>query len=54
VHLFDFSEDIYGEKLQVFTCQFLRSEEKFNGLQALTTQLAKDEARSREVLELIA
>ena len=42
VNLFDFAEDIYGETLQVTICHRLRSEQKFEGLEALKNQLAKD------------
>jgi riboflavin kinase/FMN adenylyltransferase len=42
VNLFDFNEDIYGETLRVYVKKYLRAEEKFNGLEALKDQLAKD------------
>lgn len=42
VNLFDFNEDIYGKKLQVKVHQYLRGEQKFNGLDELKAQLAKD------------
>lgn len=46
VNLFDFNEDIYGRKLRVFLIKHLRPEVKFNGLEALKDQLAKDKADS--------
>lgn len=46
VNLFDFNEDIYGETLRVYVKKYLRAEEKFNGLDALKTQLAKDKEDS--------
>ena len=42
VNIFDFDEDIYGKKLRVFVKKYLRSEQKFSGLDALKEQLAKD------------
>jgi riboflavin kinase/FMN adenylyltransferase len=42
VNLFDFDAEIYGEILQVSVHHFLRSEQKFAGLDALKEQLAKD------------
>jgi riboflavin kinase/FMN adenylyltransferase len=42
VNLFDFNRDIYGERLRVYVKKFLRSEQKFSGLDNLKDQLAKD------------
>lgn len=42
VNIFDFNEDLYGRELRVFVNKYLRGEEKFNGLDALKAQLAKD------------
>jgi riboflavin kinase/FMN adenylyltransferase len=42
VNIFDFDEDIYGATLRVYLKKFLRQEQKFNGLDALKEQLAKD------------
>lgn len=50
VHLFEFDEEIYGQNLQVTVHQRLRAEQKFDGLQALTEQLAKDKIASLEAL----
>ncbi len=44
VNIFDFNEDLYGRELRVFVNKYLRGEEKFNGLDALKAQLAKDKA----------
>ena len=46
VNIFDFDKDIYGETLRISLIQYLRSEEKFNGLTALKEQLAKDKEAS--------
>lgn len=42
VNIFDFDETIYGKTVKVFLKKRLRSEIKFNGLDALKEQLAKD------------
>jgi len=42
VNIFDFDENIYGETLTINLKKHLRSEIKFNGLDALKEQLAKD------------
>ena len=41
--LFNFSADLYGETCTVAVCGFLRGEEKFETLDALTEQMRKDE-----------
>ena len=46
VNLFDFNEDIYGKTLRVIVKKYLRAEEKFNGLDALKAQLARDKENS--------
>jgi len=50
VHIFEFSGDIYGENLRVYLKKRLRAEEKFNGLEALKEQLAKDRIDALEAL----
>ncbi len=42
VNIFDFDKDIYGEKIRVYIKDYLRSEIKFSGLDALKEQLVKD------------
>jgi riboflavin kinase / FMN adenylyltransferase len=49
-HLFDHSGDFYGESCTVAFCAFLRGEEKFDSLDALTAQMRQDEAQARETL----
>ena len=48
--LFDFSGDLYGATLSVALVEFLRDEQKFDGLDALITQMDADSARARAVL----
>ncbi|MTJ79868.1 MAG: bifunctional riboflavin kinase/FAD synthetase [Telmatospirillum sp.] len=50
VHLFDFNGDLYGRHLRVGLVEFLRPERKFNGLDALKTQIEEDCRAAREVL----
>ncbi|MEL3963048.1 riboflavin kinase [Lysinibacillus endophyticus] len=42
VFIFDFNEDIYGEKLGVEIISFIRNEKKFKSLEELKAQLKKD------------
>lgn len=44
VNIFDFDQTIYGETIRVHVLQQLRSEVKFDGLEGLKSQLAKDKA----------
>ena len=50
VNIFDFDQDIYGEQLQLSFVDFLREEVKFNGVEDLKKQLAKDKIRAKEIL----
>lgn len=50
VHIFNFDDDIYDTTVKVFAHQYLRSEVKFNGLDALKNQLAHDQTHSIAVL----
>lgn len=47
-HFFDFAGDLYGQEIEVAFHRFLRPEAKFDTLEALTAQMAKDcdEARA--------
>ncbi len=50
VNIFDFNKDIYGEKIRVTVKKYLRSEVKFDGLEALKMQLHKDKEDSLKYL----
>ena len=50
INIFDFDHDIYGETLTVSLKKYLRSEIKFNGLEALKTQLGKDKESAQAAL----
>ncbi|MGN6093942.1 MAG: bifunctional riboflavin kinase/FAD synthetase [Luteibacter jiangsuensis] len=49
-HLFDFSGDLYGQRIGVEFVRKLRDEEKFDGLDALTAQMRQDEVAARQAL----
>ena len=41
-HILDFDDDIYGEKIEIYFYEFLRSEQKFESFEHLKEQLKKD------------
>jgi riboflavin kinase / FMN adenylyltransferase len=49
-HLLDFSGDLYGEHARVEFTHFLRSERKFDGIEALIAQLKHDVDHARSML----
>ena len=53
VHLFDFDSDIYGEHLELIFFRKLREENKFESLDALKEQLAKDKANTISFFQAI-
>ena len=50
VHLLDFDGDLYGESARIRFGHFLRSERKFDGIDALVAQLKHDIEHARELL----
>jgi riboflavin kinase/FMN adenylyltransferase len=50
VHLFDFAGDLYGKHLAVQFIAYLRPEQKFESLDALKAQMAKDAAEAKRIL----
>jgi riboflavin kinase/FMN adenylyltransferase len=42
VHCFDFDKNIYGQRIQVEFCHWIRNEKKFTGPKALQAQIQKD------------
>ena len=50
VNIFDFDRDIYHTKIRVYVKYFLRSEQKFSGLNALKAQLARDKEMATQKL----
>ncbi|MET0371234.1 MAG: bifunctional riboflavin kinase/FAD synthetase [Sphingobium sp.] len=49
-HFFDFAENLYDEVIEVQLIHFLRPEAKYDGLDALTAQIAKDCDDARQIL----
>ena len=50
VNLFDIERDLYNKRLTVCIMDFIRPELKFDGLDALKTQIALDSASARAIL----
>ncbi len=50
VNIFDFDQQIYGDQLRIDFIKFLRKDQRFEGLDALKVQLAKDKIASLEAL----
>ena len=49
-HLIDFEGDLYGESCRVSVADFLRGEQRFDGVDSLVAQLRYDVAEARRVL----
>jgi riboflavin kinase/FMN adenylyltransferase len=49
-HLLDFDDDLYGEPAEVRFEHFLRSERKFDGIEAIRAQLTHDVDHARQLL----
>jgi riboflavin kinase / FMN adenylyltransferase len=52
VNIFDFDQEIYGENLTVEFLQKIRNEQKFNGLEELKAQIARDKITCKDILRL--
>lgn len=52
VNIFDFNKDIYGGTLRVYVHYYLRGEVKFNGLDELKQQLARDKISAEEKFKM--
>ena len=50
-HIFDFDEEIYGCQMTIHLKSFLRSGQKFNSLEDLRSQIAKDVEQARQILK---
>ncbi len=50
LHLFDFDQQIYGDDVEVEFRAFLRPERKFNGVEELRAQIARDAEAARRSL----
>jgi riboflavin kinase / FMN adenylyltransferase len=47
LHLFELNKDIYGEEIEVRFLRYLRPEQKFENVEALAAQIARDVAEAR-------
>ena len=50
IHFFAFDQDLYGQKLQIDILARIRDEQKFESVEALKNQLAKDKETSLAIL----
>lgn len=51
VNIFDFNQTIYGKIIQLEFVQFIRGDQKFEGLEKLKVQLADDKKQSLAILQ---
>lgn len=49
-YLFDFDGDLYGRTIEVALHHYLRPEQRFESMDALTSQMREDEAEARRLL----
>ena len=52
-HLFDFHEDIYGQRIEIALKGYVRAEMKFEGLEALKAQIRKDSTSAKDMLAAV-
>jgi riboflavin kinase/FMN adenylyltransferase len=53
VYIFDFADDVYDRLLRVALVDFIRPEQKFDGIASLRAQIASDCSAARRLLESI-
>ncbi len=53
VHLFDFSQEIYGRHLEVEFCKRLRDEKRFDSFEQLRKQIERDAHAARKILGVL-
>ena len=51
VNIFDFDQDIYDQTITVQVFEFIRGEQKFDGLESLKQQLAQDKMHTASILQ---
>lgn len=49
-HIFDFDRDLYGQTIEVELIAFLRDEAKFDGMDAMASQIEADMRQARTIL----
>jgi len=52
VHLFNFSDNLYGKEIIISFVDFIRKEKKFNGLESLKSQIQLDINTAKDLLSL--
>lgn len=52
IHLFDFSEEIYGQKMKIEVMQHIRDEKRFENIEDLKNQIQLDEVTARNYLSV--
>jgi riboflavin kinase/FMN adenylyltransferase len=52
-HIFDFAGDLYGTEVSVALVDFLRPEARYDGIEALVAQMARDSATARQILATV-
>ena len=52
VHLFDFTDNLYGKEIVISFVDFIRKEKKFNGLESLKSQIQLDIHIAKDLLSL--
>lgn len=52
VHLFNFSDNLYGKEIIISFVDFIRKEKKFNGLESLKSQIQLDIDTAKDLLSL--
>jgi FAD synthase len=51
VNIFDFNEDIYNKEITLVFKWKIRDEQKFDGIESLIAQLAKDKTEAKKKLD---
>ena len=51
VHLFEFDQEIYGQKLEILFVDFLRAEKRFSNIDELKLQISKDVIITKNLLK---
>jgi len=50
IHLFDFNQDIYGQRINIYFEHFIRPEKKFSDLDTLVAQITQDTETAKSLL----
>lgn len=53
IHLFDFTGDLYGRRLEADLLEFIRPEQRFPTPEAIRTQIEKDKELIKNILKCI-